>query len=281
MEAQGMAEKPFRKGSAVPVRLDRNGAKGKKHSGAGEFLIRIKNAVECFRARLSETEQNGVRRSARNEPAETSSSETAMPTQTGSVHFFLSWAKERIDEMDATLASLESKAVEMQAQTRVKADQFLAQMRTKRDEFESIVKKQAEAGEPGWDSAKQRLAAELKAFEAETRKYLENFGNGIEQQQAVFQSQVAAQLNAWHGAADKLNAAAKEFAIERRREIDATVSRMKADAAAAEKKLQELARAGTESWSTLNAALAETRATFDRANQATREAFKRAIGSAQ
>ena len=32
-----------------------------------------------------------------------------MPTQS-SAHFFLSWAKERIDEMDATLASLESKA---------------------------------------------------------------------------------------------------------------------------------------------------------------------------
>ena len=52
-----------------------------------------------------------------------------MPTQTSSAHFFLSWAKERIDEMDATLASLEGKAVQMQAQTRVKADQFIAQMK--------------------------------------------------------------------------------------------------------------------------------------------------------
>ena len=56
---------------------------------------------------------------------------------------------------------------------------------------------------------------------------------------------------------------------------------MKADAATAEVKLQKLAQAGTESWSALNAALAETRATFDRANQAAREAFKRATGSAQ
>lgn len=48
----------------------------------------------------------------------------------------------------------------------------------------------------------------------------------MEQQQAVFQGQVTAQLNAWR--AEKLNAAGKEFAIERRREIDATVSRMKA-----------------------------------------------------
>ena len=87
-------------------------------------------------------------------------------------------------------------------------------------------------------------------------------------------------MNAWRETADKLNAAAKEFAIERRREIDATVSRMRVDAIAAEKKLEELARAGTGSWSTLNAALAETRANFDRANQATREAFKRATSPA-
>jgi hypothetical protein len=204
-----------------------------------------------------------------------------MPTHTNSAHFFLSWAKERIDEMDATLASLQSKAVQMQAQTRVKADQFITDMRKKRDEFETAVRKQAEAGEPAWDGAKHRLETELKGFQAETKKYLETFGKGIEQQQAVFQSQVIAQLNAWRDAAEKLNAASKEFAIERRREIDATVSRMKADAAAAEKKLLDLARAGTESWTTLNAALAESRTTFDRANQAAREAFKRATSSAQ
>jgi hypothetical protein len=204
-----------------------------------------------------------------------------MPTHTNSAHFFLSWARERIDEMDATLASLQSKAVQMQAQTRVQADRFITDMRRKRDEFEGAVRKQAEAGEPGWDSAKHRLETELKGFQAETKKYLETFGKGMAQQQAVFQSQVTAQLNAWRDAAEQLNAASQEFAIERRREIDATVSRMKADAAAAEKKLLELARAGTESWTTLNAALAESRTTFDRANQAAREAFKRATSSVQ
>jgi hypothetical protein len=202
-----------------------------------------------------------------------------MSTQTSSAHFFLNWAKERIDEMDATLASLESRSAQMQAETRAKADQFIAEMKKKRDEFESTVKQQAGAGETAAEGAKARLETEWKGFQAETRKYLETFGKGIEQQQAVFQSQVTAQLNAWRETADKLNAAAKEFAIERRREIDATVSRMKADAVAAEKKLQELARAGTESWSALNAALAETRATFDRAHQAAREAFKRATGT--
>ena len=202
-----------------------------------------------------------------------------MSTQTSSAHFFLSWAKERTDEMDATLASLESKSAQMQAETRVKADQFIAVMKDKRDEFESTVRQQADVGETAAEHAKVRLETEWKGFQVETKKYLETFGKGIEQQQAVFQSQATAQLNAWRETADKLNTAAKEFAIERRREIDATVSRMKADAVSAEKKLQDLARAGTESWSALNAALAETRATFDRANQAAREAFKRATST--
>jgi hypothetical protein len=199
-----------------------------------------------------------------------------MPTQNSSAHFFLSWAKERIDEMDATLASLEGKSVQVQAETQAKADKFIAEMKKRRDAFESSVRKQAAGAEAGWDSARVALETEWQGFQAETRKYLDTFGKGIEQQQAVFQSQVGAQLNAWRETADKLNAAAKEFATERRREIDVTVSRMKADAVAAEKKLQEVARAGTESWSALNAALTETRAAFDRANQAAREAFKRA-----
>jgi hypothetical protein len=51
---------------------------------------------------------------------------------------------------------------------------------------------------------------------------------------------------------------------------------MKADAVAAEEKLLKLNQAGAQSWSVLTAALTETRAVFDRANQAAREAFKRA-----
>ena len=37
-----------------------------------------------------------------------------MPDQS-SMHFYLNWAKERIDEMDAALASFEAKADQVQA----------------------------------------------------------------------------------------------------------------------------------------------------------------------
>jgi hypothetical protein len=191
------------------------------------------------------------------------------------IHFYVNWAKERLDEMDATLTSFENKVAEVQADARDRADKVLSVMREKRDEFRNIVKKQAAANEAGWITAQAQLESEWGSFETEAKKYVENFVKQVEQQQATFKLQAAAQLNAWREAADKLGSAANEFAAERRNEIDAALKRMNADAAAAEAKLLKLSEAGTQSWSVLTAALTETRATFDRANQALREQFKR------
>ena len=76
-----------------------------------------------------------------------------MPAQS-SMHFYLNWAKERIDEMDATLASLEAKASQVQADFKVKANQLIADLKKRRDEFQAAVKQQAEAGEAGWTAPK-------------------------------------------------------------------------------------------------------------------------------
>jgi len=198
-----------------------------------------------------------------------------MTTQSN-IHFFVNWAKGRLDEMDATLTSLEGKVGGVQADARDKANKVLADLRKKRDDFRDTVKKQSEANEAAWISAKTKLESEWNVFEAEVKKYVESFGNQIEQQQAIFKLQSAAQLKAWREAANKLNSSAKDFAAERRGEIDAAVKRMNTDATAAEEKLQKLNQAGAQSWSALMAALTETRAAFDRANQAARDAFKRA-----
>jgi len=198
-----------------------------------------------------------------------------MTTQSN-IHFFVNWAKGRLDEMDATLTSLEGKVGGVQADARDKANKVLTDLRKKRDDFRDTVKKQSEANEAAWISAKTKLESEWNVFEVEVKKYVESFGNQIEQQQAIFKLQSAAQLNAWREAANKLNSSAKEFAAERRGEIDAAVKRMNTDATAAEEKLQKLNQAGSQSWSALMAALTETRAAFDRANQVAVDAFKRA-----
>jgi hypothetical protein len=178
--------------------------------------------------------------------------------------------------MDATVTSLEGKAAEVQADVRDKAKKVLADLRKQRDDFRDTMKKQSEANEAAWIQAKAKLEADWRLFEAEVKKYVESFGKQIEHQQATFKLQADAQLKAWREAADKLGSDAKKFASERRGDIDAAVKRMNADAVEAEKKLEKLSQAGTQSWSALMAALTETRTAFDHANEAAREAFKRA-----
>lgn len=194
----------------------------------------------------------------------------------GNIHFFANWAKERLDEMDATLTSLEGNAAEVQADAQDKARKVLAELRKNRDGFRDAIKKQTGANEAAWTSVKTRLETEWSAFEAEVKKYVESYGKQFELQQATYKLQAAAQLKAWRDAADKLASAASEFASGRRDEIETNVNRMKADAVAAEEKLLKLNLAGSQSWSALTAALTETRAVFDRANQAAWEALKRA-----
>ena len=198
-----------------------------------------------------------------------------MVTQSN-INFFTNWGKERLAEMEATVASLESRAAEVQSDLRERATKVLADLGRQRDEFRDTLKKQSEAGEAAWTQAKSKMEADWRVFEAETGKYVESFGKQVEQQQATFKLQADAQLKSWREAADKLGSDAGKFASEHRVNIDAALKRMNADAVDAEKKLEKLKQAGTHSWSALMTALTETRLAFDRANEAAREAFKRA-----
>jgi len=197
-----------------------------------------------------------------------------MATQ-NNIHFFTNWAKERLDEMDAAVTSFEGKLAEVQSDARDMANKVLVDLRKQRDDFRDTITKHSDANEPAWIQAKAKLEADWRSFEAEVKKYVESFGKQIEHQQATFKVQADAQLKAWREAAEQLGIDAEKFAADRRGEIDTAIKRMMADAAEAEKKLQKLNEAGTQSWSALMAALTETRAAFDRASQVAQEAFKR------
>jgi len=190
------------------------------------------------------------------------------------MHFYLNWAKERIDEMDAALASLEVKADQAKAETKVKVDQLLVDLKKRRDEFQTSFKAHAEAGEAAWARAKVDLEKQWSGFEVQVKTYFESVGKELEQQQATFKDIAAVQAKAWREAADKFHLAATKVADARRADIDAAVKQMKSDASEAEARLQKLKQAGNESWSVFSAALAESRKAFDQANQTAWNALK-------
>ena len=193
-----------------------------------------------------------------------------------SMHGYCNWTKERLDEMDATLASLEAKGSQQKADATAKADQLIADLKKRRDEFQAKAKAQVSAGEAGWQTAKTQLESQWHGFEGQVKIYFDTAGKHIEQQQAAFRDIAAAQAKAWRTAADKFHDAATKVATEKRADVDAAVKQMKAEAAEAEARLQKLKQAGSDSWTALGGALAQSRKVFDQANQRAWDAFKRA-----
>jgi t-SNARE complex subunit (syntaxin) len=124
--------------------------------------------------------------------------------------------------------------------------------------------------------AKAKLENEWNGFQADTKKYVDEFAQQAKQQQSIFEEVAAAQMKAWRQAADKMLAASAELATDQKTKAEAAVQQMKAGASTAEANLQKLAKAGNESWTALNAALSESRAAFDRASQTAWDSLKRA-----
>ena len=199
--------------------------------------------------------------------------EAMMPEQS-SVHAYLNWTKQRIDEMDATLASLEAKVGQVKAELKAKADQMLAEMKKRRDDFQAKATVQAQAGEAAMQAGKAQLESQWHGFEAQVKTYFDTGSKQIEQQQATFRDVAAAQAQAWREAAETFHSEAAKIAAARRADLETAVKQMKADAAEAEARLQKVKQAGSESWAALSAALAESRKAFDRANQKAADALK-------
>jgi hypothetical protein len=197
-------------------------------------------------------------------------------TEQSSIHAYLNWTKQRIDEMDATLASFEAKTDQLKAETKAKAEQIIADLKKRRDEFQAKAKVQAQAGVVALQANMAQLEAQWRDFEAEVKTYFDTVGKQVEQQQATFKEVAAAQAKSWREAADKLHSEAAKVAAARRADVDAAVKQMKADAAEAEVRLQKLKQAGGESWAAISSALAESRKAFDQANQKAWDALKRA-----
>ncbi|WP_315740828.1 MULTISPECIES: hypothetical protein [unclassified Bradyrhizobium] len=196
-----------------------------------------------------------------------------MPAQS-TMQVYLNWARERLHEMDAALASLEIKATEAEAASKAKAQEIMADLKKRRGDLEALLKTQAEAGEAAMASAKTELDAHWAGFEAQMKAYFDAAGKQAAQQQATFKDIAAAQAKAWRESADRFREAAAKVTTVGTTDLDAVLKQLKSDAAEAGAHLEKLKQTGSESWSVLSAALSESRKAFDQANQAAWNALK-------
>lgn len=194
--------------------------------------------------------------------------------QQSKLHPFLDWTKQRIDEMDATLATLEAQSGRVGVESKAKTVQLIANLKKRRDEFQVNAKANAESGEAALKDIEAQLDTQWTGFQVQLKAYFETAGEQLDQQQATFRSIATTQAKAWRDAADQLQATAVTAAAERRADIEVAVNQLKADAAAAEARFQQLRQAGNQSWVALSAALAKSRKALDLASQKAWEALR-------
>jgi hypothetical protein len=210
--------------------------------------------------------------------------QSAGPTQTGSVdaarngtHGSIAWARERLDEMDATLALLEKKLSDFKSENRAAAERAIADMREQRQVLKQVVDAKRQASEAEWQQTKETVESRWTAFEAAVQKWADATRQDIADQNELFVVRADAQLKAWKDMIDQLDASAKASASDRKREIDSAMAAIRADREIVKARLEAVKRSGKETRIALANALDESRAAFDRANQTASEALKRGV----
>jgi chromosome segregation ATPase len=155
-----------------------------------------------------------------------------------SVHVSIDWAKERLDEMDATLAMLEKKLGDLKSENRAAAERAIAEMREQREAFKQTVEAKKQVSEAEWQQTKAMLESRWTAFEAAVQKWVDATGELVAEQNEMFVARAEIQFNAWQDMIDQLEASAKGVASDRKRMIDSAVATIRADAKATKTKLE-------------------------------------------
>jgi hypothetical protein len=195
-------------------------------------------------------------------------------TENSSQHHYVTWTKQRLDEMDAALASFEAKASQLKADAKAKASQLNADLKKRRKDFQAEVEAHLKAGEAGLQASKAQLEKQWASFEAELKTYVDTVGKDIDQKRTTFADIAAAQMKTWGEVAEKLQSAAAKFGAENKAKADRAIAQMRAEATEAKAHLDRFKQAGDESWSALSAALQTSRKKFDAASKKSWEALK-------
>lgn len=195
-------------------------------------------------------------------------------TENSTRHAYVAWTKQRLDEMDAALGSIEAKASQLKADAKVKATQLNADMKKRRGDFEAEVKAHLKAGEAALQASKTQLEKLWTGFEAELKTYIETASKDIDQKRTTFSDIAAAQAKAWAQAAENLQSAAAELGAENRAKVDKAIAQMRADTIEVTAHLQKIKQAGDESWVALSAALQASRKKLDQAIESVWQAIK-------
>lgn len=187
----------------------------------------------------------------------------------------MAWAKERINEMDAAIVSLERRARKLHFRSELA--EFIYNLRKRRARFAATIKKKEMERASNRRSVKSHLEAQWKGFEAEFNGHMRKADVKWGLRKPAFHKLIEAQAKSWRELAAALRAVTRKMRPAQRFGVRAPLKQMRAKYARARARLKKLTSAGKISWVAIRAALNTSRNAFDRANHQTGKIIRRAL----
>lgn len=182
-------------------------------------------------------------------------------------HESLEWTKQKLDEIDAILASLEDSVETLKSEARREADRAIARIQTARRAFKvkvDDIRADAAAVKGTADDAYVAREAEWAEVELGFQAFLTAAAGQADVVKEALAARAEAQGKSWQSSLSAIRAAASDAIDQARGDIDAAIGRLTAETEKAQTKLGRVSAAGDESWQAIKSGLEETRSAYER-----------------
>lgn len=207
-------------------------------------------------------------------------------SEPGIVHQGITWAKAKLDEVDALIAEIDRSAEALTGQARQQADEARRRLVASRDRFQSrvdIVRQEAvdvkDAVEGALVDTKGDVEAEFERDWVEIESAFQSFLAAAAGQAGIVQAAIVARANAqrqfWRTSIEEVRNTATKAIDAASSEVAVAIQRVTEEADKIELRLDQVSTAGDDSWKAIKQGVGEMKETNARTISKVREALSR------
>jgi len=190
-------------------------------------------------------------------------------SETQSHYAFTRWAKGRLAEMNHTMEVLDSKASQLDAETKETVSATLDQMRQKYSDLEKTVTDKGNEAKTKATKAWDDFETAFEGLKESTLSKKEAFDMRIAAQRRAWQQSI----EAYEAILEQIDDQQRQIDDQQRQKLKVALEKFKQKRDAVATRLDALHQAGSESQKGLSQALKESRAAFEKAANTMHENF--------
>lgn len=197
-------------------------------------------------------------------------------TEQSNAHEAVAWAKQRLDELDAIIATVEKSTAHLKEASHKETQQALARLQQSRTRIQSYadnLRNEADAARLRAGEALETIETEWLEVESTFQAFLQTASGEAQAVRDALVARAEAQRQSWEKSLKGLRDQARSAVEKAREEFDEAYRRLSDEAEKFQGRIGDARDAGDESWKAVKAGLAEVRDVQTRTITKIKEAF--------